>query len=313
MPNRTERPLSCSFCGRRKDQVTELIAGPGVYICADCVELCNQILQGKQERELGQTPAMHERLADLVEMSRELGDPGSDYLLLGEGNTSAAADEESFFVKASGVCLGEIDESGFVRVSREAVRALLGEEALTDDEIAEGLREAAIEPEGLRPSVETFLHAMLLDLPGIEFVGHSHPTAVNALLCSQQPEEAVRGRLFPDEVVCCGPESAWVPYTDPGLPLAHAVGEAVDAYVERWNDAPVVILMQNHGLIALGATPAEVLNATAMAVKSAWIRLGAAAWGGFRSLSESELDRIYTRPDEEYRRELLSRMGKRDG
>ncbi|MGC9320000.1 MAG: class II aldolase/adducin family protein [Armatimonadota bacterium] len=307
MPETAEEPRRCSFCGRREDQVGKLIAGPGVCICAQCVELCNQILEGKQERKAGRTLAANERLEELVQMSRELGDPENDYLILGEGNTSAGADDESFFVKASGVCLGEIDRGGFVRVSRQAVRELLGEEALTDDEITEGLREAAIEPQDLRPSVETFLHAMLLDLPGIEFVGHSHPTAVNALLCSQRPEEAVRGRLFPDEVVCCGPESAWVPYTDPGLPLAHAVGQAVEDYIQRWNAPPVVIVMQNHGLIAVGATPAQVLNATAMAVKSARIRLGAAAWGGIRPLSESELDRIYTRPDEEYRRELLSR------
>jgi ATP-dependent Clp protease ATP-binding subunit ClpX len=49
---RDARPLRCSFCGREKPrQVKELIAGPGVYICADCVELCNQILRGKAERE----------------------------------------------------------------------------------------------------------------------------------------------------------------------------------------------------------------------------------------------------------------------
>ena len=46
------KPLRCSFCGREKPrQVKELIAGPGVYICADCVELCNQIIRGKAERE----------------------------------------------------------------------------------------------------------------------------------------------------------------------------------------------------------------------------------------------------------------------
>jgi len=49
---RDARPLRCSFCGREKPrQVKELIAGPGVYICADCVELCNQIIRGKAERE----------------------------------------------------------------------------------------------------------------------------------------------------------------------------------------------------------------------------------------------------------------------
>ncbi len=46
---RTEgRYLRCSFCGKEKPrQVKELIAGPGVYICVDCVELCNQIIRGK--------------------------------------------------------------------------------------------------------------------------------------------------------------------------------------------------------------------------------------------------------------------------
>jgi hypothetical protein len=34
----------CSFCGKRKDQVRKLIAGPGVFICNRCVELCNEVL-----------------------------------------------------------------------------------------------------------------------------------------------------------------------------------------------------------------------------------------------------------------------------
>ncbi|MEN9245188.1 MAG: ATP-dependent protease ATP-binding subunit ClpX [Thermostichales cyanobacterium SRBZ-1_bins_19] len=36
--------LKCSFCGKSQDQVRKLIAGPGVYICDECVELCNEIL-----------------------------------------------------------------------------------------------------------------------------------------------------------------------------------------------------------------------------------------------------------------------------
>lgn len=251
-------------------------------------------------------PQSGSRLDLLIEMSRELGDPGNDYIILGEGNTSAGADEESFYVKASGACLSGIGPEGFVRVSRQAIRDLLARESLTDDEVRAGLEAACIEGDGRRPSVETFLHALLLDLPGIEFVGHTHPTAVNALLCSQRPEEAVRGRLFPDEVVCCGPESAWVPFTDPGAVLAHAVRRAVEDYAERWNTPPVVIMMEAHGMIALGATPSVVVNATAMAVKAARIRLGAAAWGGLRTMSPAELERIFTRPDEQYR---MTRLG----
>ena len=36
--------LKCSFCGKTQDQVKKLIAGPDVYICDECVELCNEIL-----------------------------------------------------------------------------------------------------------------------------------------------------------------------------------------------------------------------------------------------------------------------------
>ena len=41
--------LRCSFCGKRREQVANLIAGPGVYICVECVDLCNEII-GKEGR-----------------------------------------------------------------------------------------------------------------------------------------------------------------------------------------------------------------------------------------------------------------------
>ncbi|MDK2880552.1 MAG: ATP-dependent Clp protease ATP-binding subunit ClpX [Clostridia bacterium] len=41
--------LKCSFCGKLQDQVKKLVAGPGVYICDECIELCNEII----EEELG--------------------------------------------------------------------------------------------------------------------------------------------------------------------------------------------------------------------------------------------------------------------
>jgi ATP-dependent Clp protease ATP-binding subunit ClpX len=42
--------LKCSFCGKSQKQVKKLIAGPGVYICDECIELCNEII----EEELGE-------------------------------------------------------------------------------------------------------------------------------------------------------------------------------------------------------------------------------------------------------------------
>jgi ATP-dependent Clp protease ATP-binding subunit ClpX len=41
-------PLTCSFCGKRQRQVKKLIAGPGVYICNECIDRCVEIIA--QER-----------------------------------------------------------------------------------------------------------------------------------------------------------------------------------------------------------------------------------------------------------------------
>ena len=45
MPKKEDQSIRCSFCGKRETQVERLIAGPGVYICSDCVQACGQLLQ----------------------------------------------------------------------------------------------------------------------------------------------------------------------------------------------------------------------------------------------------------------------------
>ncbi|MFC0212639.1 ATP-dependent protease ATP-binding subunit ClpX [Paenibacillus chartarius] len=53
--------LKCSFCGKSQDQVRKLVAGPGVYICDECIELCTEIV----EEELG-----HEEELDLKDVPK---------------------------------------------------------------------------------------------------------------------------------------------------------------------------------------------------------------------------------------------------
>ncbi|HOB12040.1 MAG TPA: ATP-dependent protease ATP-binding subunit ClpX [Syntrophomonadaceae bacterium] len=45
--------LKCSFCGKTQDQVKKLVAGPGVYICDECIELCNEIIEEELADDLG--------------------------------------------------------------------------------------------------------------------------------------------------------------------------------------------------------------------------------------------------------------------
>ena len=42
--NDNDEKLVCSFCGKPQDMVRKLVAGPGVYICDECIELCNEIV-----------------------------------------------------------------------------------------------------------------------------------------------------------------------------------------------------------------------------------------------------------------------------
>ena len=96
-----------------------------------------------------------------------------------------------------------------------------------------------------------------------------------------------------------------MPYTDPGLKLSQAIKLAVQEYISRLSRPPRIILLENHGLIALGATPEAVLAATLMAVKAAEIYTGAQALGSPRFLSAAVAARIAGRPDELYREKML--------
>ena len=69
------------------------------------------------------------------------------------------------------------------------------------------------------------------DLPGIEFVGHTHAPAVNSILCSPRAREFAVKRIFPDEIVCCDVASVFVPYTDPGLKLAQAIRIKTEEFI----------------------------------------------------------------------------------
>ncbi len=85
MPKRTDQSIRCSFCGKRENQATKLIAGPGVYICSDCVAACSQLLRddgGAVAAEELQTP---ERLPTPMEMKTFM-----DHYIIGQDDAKVA-------------------------------------------------------------------------------------------------------------------------------------------------------------------------------------------------------------------------------
>ena len=68
--NDEKRAIRCSFCGKHQDQVTKIIAGPGAYICNECVQLCMDILDNMAapEEQLAGTAWVF-RMVGLVQVS----------------------------------------------------------------------------------------------------------------------------------------------------------------------------------------------------------------------------------------------------
>lgn len=65
-------PLVCSFCGKDESMVERLIAGPGVYICNECVELCHEILSAEEFKNKAGSSALPDRVPSPREMKEAL-------------------------------------------------------------------------------------------------------------------------------------------------------------------------------------------------------------------------------------------------
>ena len=139
----------------------------------------------------------------------------------GKEISPAESIENVFAVKSSGSSLATLTEIELTHCYFDKLLMVLDRESVSEPEIEDILRDSRVsDTTALKPSVETFFHAYLLTLSGVNYVGHTHPVPVNQILCSGVSTSFAEERRFPDEVVCCGPVSLLIPYEDPGLALA---------------------------------------------------------------------------------------------
>ena len=190
-------------------------------------------------------------LDDLRAFSAEIGrDP--EQVQAAGGNTSLKANGR-LWVKASGFWLKDAaTREVFVPVDRAAV--LAGIEAGIDDPVKPAVV-ADLNPKGLRPSIETTLHALLPHA----VVVHTHSVRTLALAIRADAEDALAPRLE-------GLAWAFVPYCKPGLPLTQAVArQTAGARVD-------VLVLGNHGLVV----GAETVDEAATLLRRVEARLDAA-------------------------------------
>lgn len=172
-------------------------------------------------------------LAELDRLSAALG-RGPEQVQAAGGNTSWK-EADVLWVKASGLWLADaLERDIFVPVRLDAVLAGIARD-LADP--VSGAVVAEHNPEGLRPSIETTLHALLPH----RVVVHTHSVRAIALAIREDAEQRLAERLD-------GLAWAWIPYRKPGLPLTSLVAE-------RTTGRPTdVLVLGNHGLVVGGAS-----------------------------------------------------------
>jgi len=190
---------------------------------------------------------MNTSIEELIAVSRKYG-ADSRFVIAGGGNTSFKT-ADRLWVKASGHALATITENGFAVLDRAKLNPMgtkvySSDVAEREEQVKEDLAAACITKDR-RPSVETSMHNAI----GFAFVVHLHPTAVNALMCSQQAEAKCK-ELFPDAL--------YIPYCDPGYTLFKKVYDEIQAYKATRGAEPQVIFLQNHGIFVGGNTIAEI-------------------------------------------------------
>ncbi|MDO8213174.1 class II aldolase/adducin family protein [Conexibacter sp. CPCC 206217] len=238
----------------------------------------------------------------LVDLSRRLGARSRDLVVLAEGNTSTVLADGTIAVKRSGARMDGARPEDFALVEPAPLVALLDDPASTQEALDEALTSVA-GPAGARASLETLVHVAAVVHGGARWVAHTHPSPVVGLLCTPGAASLWAAPLFPDEMVVLG-TPAWVAYHEPGLALGRAVADVLRA-PRGGAPAPRLLLLANHGIVALGESAAAVEAVTDMCVKAARVRAVALAAGGIEPLDVAHAATLADRPDEAHRRRDL--------
>jgi rhamnose utilization protein RhaD (predicted bifunctional aldolase and dehydrogenase) len=242
---------------------------------------------------------------ELVQLTRSLGDPVKDLVILAEGNVSERLPGDRIAIKTSGSHMAVSAPAEYVVVDIDPLVALLDDDAATQADVTAALDAGEHEGVRRRGSIETLIHVAVQSIRPTAFIAHTHPTAVVSLLASVHAATAFDEWVYSDEVVVIG-KPLFVPYAEPGIRLGRLFLERLRAHVDAEGELPSLILLGNHGIVALAGTPAGAEAISLMAVKGARVRLGALSVGGVQGLGADSVGKYFEREDLAERRRLLA-------
>jgi rhamnose utilization protein RhaD (predicted bifunctional aldolase and dehydrogenase) len=242
---------------------------------------------------------------ELVALTRSLGEPDRDLVILAEGNTSQLLPDGRIAVKASGSRMRDATAEDFVVADVPPLVELLTSDTATQADLTQALDAGVIEGRRRRGSIEALVHVAVQAVAPTAFVGHTHPTAVVGLLSSVHTERAFERAAYSDEAVVIG-TPLLVPYAQPGIALGRVFFERLREHADRIGELPGLVLLANHGIVALASTAEGVEAITEMSVKAARVRAMAYAVGGLAPLTPDSVTSYLSRTDITERRSILT-------
>ncbi|MBC8379163.1 MAG: class II aldolase [Planctomycetes bacterium] len=194
---------------------------------------------------------MNNTLRELIRISNTVGRNAA--LVLGAfGNTSLkTADGRFMVIKASGTCLKDMNtRSGWRKLNVDEVKGILEHPSRKDANAA--LLSACCDkkPASVRPSIESFFHAIL-----DACVIHLHPESVLALACAKDGKKHME-KLFSKKKN----PPLWIPYVGLGYVSAQKIRSLAGRYEKTCGQRPRVFIMQNHGLLVSAPTSAAAMR-----------------------------------------------------
>jgi rhamnose utilization protein RhaD (predicted bifunctional aldolase and dehydrogenase) len=192
--------------------------------------------------------------AELVELTRTLGRPELDLVILAEGNTSALLPDGRVVVKASGSNMAAATAEDFVVVEVPPLVALMDDPSATQADLTAALDAGEVAGRRRRGSIEALVHVAVQAVSPTAYVGHTHPTAVVGMLASAHAETAWSEWVYSDEAVVIG-RPLYVPYATPGIDLGRIFLAALRRRVDETGELPQLVLLGNHGIVAIAPTP----------------------------------------------------------
>ncbi|WP_199433435.1 class II aldolase/adducin family protein [Qaidamihabitans albus] len=242
--------------------------------------------------------------AELVELTRALGARGRDQAILAEGNTSCRLDGERIVVKTSGSNMERATAADFVVADTAPLVEMLHDPGATQADLTAALDAGEHDGRRVRASIETLVHVAVQAVSPARWVAHTHPTAVVGLLASVGAERVFAEAVYSDEAVVLA-DPLFVPYAEPGLALGKVVHRSLRRRFEETGELPRLVLLANHGIVAIADSAAGAQGICEMAVKSATVRQIALAAGGLRPIAAESVAGYVARGDVVERRSRL--------